>query len=407
MSGALTQKLLAHVETARQQRLPPADFPALPDVPAGRYRDPEFLALERRHLWSGAWLYAGHASELPAPGSYKLWERSGVPVLLLRDADDEIRAFYNACRHRAGPLVCEHSGHVGAGLTCRYHGWTYDLQGRLTGVRDRRDFPGLDFATRSLVALRCERLGDWIFVNRDPGAEALERHLGPVHDYFRRLSLQALRPVHQQTFPVRCNYKMLLEGFLEVYHLNAVHPGTVDRFLDYRGTHMELWPNGHSCMITANRRREWQDPGAKGMAEIPGCDDLERHNNPSFHIFPNLVTPVSPTGLPFNLVWPVADDAALLEVVWFAPDWGDGPRPDGWDQRLQNYERIIREDMKLVEQIQASVRSPGFGGMPLGYPERRIYHWHEELDRRIGATRIPEALRVRPMLASWITDSWL
>jgi phenylpropionate dioxygenase-like ring-hydroxylating dioxygenase large terminal subunit len=405
MSGALTQKLLAHVETARQHRVPPADFPPLPDLPAGRYRDPEFLALERR-LWASAWLYAGHASELPTPGGYKLWDRSGVPVLLLRDADGEIRAFYNACRHRGGPLVCEPAGNTGAQLTCHYHGWTYDLQGRLVGVRDRRDFPGLDFATRSLIPLRCERLGDWVFVNRDPDAEALEQHLGPVNDYFRGLALQTLRPVHQQTFPVRCNFKMLLEGFLEVYHLNAVHPGTADRFLDHRGTHMELWPNGHSCMITANRRREWQDPGAKGMAEIPGCDDLERHNNPSFNIFPNLVTPVSPTGLPFNLVWPVADDAALLEVVWFAPDWGDGPRPDGWDRRLQNYERIIREDMSLVEQIQASVPSPGFRGMRLGYPERRIYHWHEELDRRIGVTRIPESLRVRPMLGPWITDGW-
>lgn len=406
MSAPLTQRLLERVDAAREERVPPAHFPALPDLPAGRYRDPGFLRLEREHLWTGAWLYAGHIDELPGPGSYKLWERSGAPVLLVRDEAGEVRAFYNACRHRGGPLACEPHGNTGAQLACRYHGWTYDLHGRLAGVRDRRDFPGLDFASHGLLPLGCERLGNWIFVNRDTGAEPLERHLGPVGEYFARFDLGSLRLVHQETFPVRCNFKLLLEGFLEVYHLNAVHPGTVDRFLDYRGTHMELWQRGHSCMITANRRRDWRDPGAKGMAEIRGCDDLERTSNPSLHVFPNLVTPVSPTGLPFNLIWPVSDGESLLEVAWFAPDWGAGPRPGGWDQRLQNYNRIIREDMGLVERIQAGLHSPGLRDMPLGYPERRIYHWHEELDRRIGPARIAGELRVEPVLGSWVTDGW-
>jgi phenylpropionate dioxygenase-like ring-hydroxylating dioxygenase large terminal subunit len=303
-------------------------------------------------------------------------------------------------------VVRESSARVGGGLKCGYHGWTYGLDGRLAGVRDRRDFPGLDVSGHGLIALRCELLGNWIFVNGDPNAQALEVHLGPVAEYFRKLALESLRLVHRETVAVRCHYKLLLEGFLEVYHLNAVHAGTVDRFLDYRGTHMELWKNGHSCMLTANRRDDWQDPGARGMAEIAGADELERRNNPSFHVFPNLVTPVAPTGLPLNLVWPVSNEESMLEVVWFAPDWGDGPRPGGWERRLANYTRILREDLGLVEQIQRSVHSPGFRDMPLGYPERRIYHWHEELDRRIGAARIPEPLRVTPVLGQWVTEGW-
>ena len=199
---------------------------------------------------------------------------------------------------------------------------------------------------------------------------------------------------------------MLLEGFLEVYHLNAVHPGTVDRFLEYRSTHIELWSHGHSMMLTANSREDWQDPGARGMPEMAGVGELERKANPSFNVFPNLVTPVAPTGLPFNLIWPVSDDKAMLEVVWFAPDWGDGPRHENWKTRLANYDRIIKEDMGLVEKIQASVNSPGFNDIPLNYQERRIYHWHAELDRRIGVGRIPEALRVEPILEPWVTEGW-
>lgn len=406
MSASLTGRLLAQIEAAKQRPAPPPGFPALPDIPAGRYGDPGFAALERSHLWSSAWLYAAHLDELPTAGSYKLWEASGVPVLIVRDHDAQVRAFYNACRHRGGPLVCEPAGQVNGQLQCRYHGWTYGLDGRLAGVRDRRDFPGLEPAGRALVPLRCELLGNWVFVNRDPDAPALADDLGPVHAYLTRLDLGALRLVHRDTFTIRCNYKLLLEGFLEVYHVNTVHPRTVDRFLEYQGTHIELWERGHSCMLTANRRADWEDPGARGMPPIPGADELERRNNPSLHVFPNLVTPVSPTGLPFNLIWPLTEDSAVLEVAWFAPGWGDGPRPEGWAHRLENYNRILREDMGLVERIQASVHSPGFRDMPLGYPERRIYHWHEELDRRIGAARVPEALRVTPVLGPWVTESW-
>ena len=74
-----------------------------------------------------------------------------------------------------------------------------------------------------------------------------------------------------------------------------------------------------------------------------------------------------------------------IEVDWFAPDWGGGPLPERWPMRIQNFDRILDEDLQFAAAIQESVMSPGFRGMPLNYQERRIYHWHQELDRRIGA----------------------
>ncbi len=84
---------------------PPDGFPKLPDLPLARYTDPAFYALEHEHLFKRVWLYAAHDSELPTPGSYKLADIAGAPILLVRGDDGEVRAFYNACRHRGAPVV--------------------------------------------------------------------------------------------------------------------------------------------------------------------------------------------------------------------------------------------------------------------------------------------------------------
>ena len=406
MDPQVIENLKAGIEYERTRKGPPEGFPRLPDIPGGRYTDPEFLRLERAHLWKKSWLYAAHLDELPAPGSFKLWQRTGSPILILRDNDNQVRAFYNTCRHRGGPLVREEAGTIQGGLVCGFHGWTYKLTGELVGLTDPRDFVGLDMSCRSLWPVRCEQLGNWIFVNEDSDAPPLAEYLGPIHDYFSALPLESLRLVDHRTFEVNCNAKTFLETFLEVYHLKSMHTETVDRFLDHRGTHIALWRNGHSLMLTPNRRPGWVDPGAKGMPEMAEATGIERDASPSLNVFPNLVTPVALSGLPFNLVWPLSDQRSLLEVIWFAPDWGDGARDDQWDVRLGNYDRILGEDLSFIEKMQASVESAGFKSMPLSYQERRIYHWHEELDRRIGVDQIAENLRVAPVLDGWVTDGW-
>jgi len=406
MGPEVIAKLASRIDSERARREPPAGFPELPDIPPGRYTNRDFLVLEGEHLWHKAWLYAAHVDELPDTGSYKLWQRNGSPIVILRDQDDAVRAFYNICRHRGGPLVTEDSGKLEGGLVCNYHGWTYDLGGKLVNLRDRRDFIGLDTSCRNLVPVRCERLGNWIFVSEDPDAPPLAEYLGPVHDYFTSLPLDSLRLVSQETFEVNCNVKLLLEGFLEVYHLKSVHGGTVDRFLDYRGTTITLFPQGHSLMLSPNRRPDWEDPGTRGLPEMPGTTDFDRQNSPSFNIFPNLVTPLAPAGLPFNMVWPRTADTAILEVTWFAPDDPADRNEDVWTTRRSNYNRILGEDLPLVEKIQVAMNSPGARGVPLSYQERRIYHWHAELDRQIGAQRIPDALRVAPVLDDWTENSW-
>ncbi len=395
------ERHLAGMRYEFERTEPPPGFPRLPMIPGGRYTDPDFLALEDKYLWKKSWLYAGHVDELAKPGDFLMWEKTGSPIVLVHGKDGVIRAFYNSCRHRGAPLVQTECGHVD-GLVCKYHGWTYGLDGTLLNLRDKRDFPDLDLSDYPLNQVRCERLGNWIFVNEDPNAAPLLEHLGHIPGYFEEVQPAQVRFIHKKSYPVACNVKVLLDAFLEVYHLKSIHQNTVDRFLDHRGTTITLWPHGHSLMITPNRRPDWEDPGARGMKRIETASEITAKHNPSFLFYPNLVTPIADSGIPFILFWPKGPAHMEIEVQWFAPDWGDGPRHPNWDARIANFERILYEDTQFAEQIQGAVESPGFRGMHLNYQERRIYHWHEELDRRIGREQVPDALAIEPRLAPFV-----
>ena len=392
----------ARIDSERARTGPPAGFPRLPDLPAARYIDADFFALARTRMWRRSWLYAGHVDQLPAPGTYFLWPHGSAPIVVLHGDDGVIRAFYNTCRHRGAPLVRDASGVAGALLTCGYHGWSYDRQGRLRGVSERRDWGEIDLACRALTPVRCERYANWIFVCEDHASAPLAEFLAPVTRFFDHLPLNDLRLVNRRCFEVACNAQLLLDNFLEAYHFRLLHPRTSDRIFDNQGTSIHLWRNGHSLMLSPNRRADWQDPGTLGLAEMADVTAVEREHNPSYCLFPNLILPIAPSGMPGVAIWPKTVRTAAMEVLWFAPGWGDGPRPSLWDTRIANFDRIVDEDIQFAEPMQATIESPGFRGVPLSYQERRIYHWHEELDRRIGLDHIAPALRVAPVLADWI-----
>jgi len=339
----------AGVAAERGRRAPPASFPRLPDIPGGRYTDPAFYELEREALLKRGWVYAGHADQLPE----------------VADAGQATRSF-----------------------TCGYHGWTYLLDGTLASVPDARDFAGLDLSCRSLVPVRCGQLGNFIFVCEDAKAEPLATFLEPVARFFRHLPLDELRLVHRRAIELDGNYKVVLENFLEAYHFRLLHQQTTHRIFDAAGTSVHLWRNGHSMMLTPNRRANWVDPGTIGMPEMATATTIERDHNPSYSV----------------AIWPIGLGRTMMEVLWFAPDWGGGDRDPLWETRIANFDRIVDEDVSFVAPIQASISSPGFKGVPLSYQERRIYHWHEELDRRIGVERIPVHLRIEPMLGALIED---
>ncbi len=405
-----TLRRLMEYEAARTE--PPREFPTLPDIPAGRYTDPRFYELEKQFVWRKAWLFAAHIDEIPEPGCFVTWENTGEPVVIVHAQDGSVNAFYNTCSHRGAPVVTDESGRRPT-LTCKYHGWSYDLKGDLISIRDAEDFRDLDFSCRGLTPIRCERFGNLIFLNFDPDAPTLLEWLGPVVDEWAEFQFEHCRLVSKKSFDLNCNWKIAMEANTEVYHVPNIHPNTVAPVLDHRRNVNSFYANGHGRMVAPGYDREAPDrSSAIDRSPYPVIDtvsEIGQTCTQSYGVFPNWVSPLSPQTIPPLLFWPTSIRTCKFEVWTMYHGRGEGGiDPSELTNMWTNSEetelgQVLLEDTQFGLAIQKSMESRGFQGVPLSYQEARIYHWNQWADRIIGPEKIPEELRVAQVMG----DEWL
>lgn len=403
---------LATIEAAIQyetqrQACPPEGFPALPEVPGGRYTRQDFFELEKQAVWRQSWVCVGLEAEVNNPGDYKCLDKTDAPIILVRGMDHVLRAFMNTCQHRGARLTSEDEGNV-RHLRCQYHSWSYKLTGELMGVPDERDFINLDKAAKGLHALRCDVWNGLVFVTENKNLPPIVESLGQITQDFSSIDIKALRVVQHSTMHLKCNWKAGVDAFLESYHVKTIHKDTVSQMLNVDGTVMTLIDNGHSRMVMPRKVSESQHKNVNfnahaGAPDVQGMHTTFAANSYVFHVFPNMIIPLEKSGFPILRFWPRGTDECDLEVIFLGPDWGDGERPQIWEYFMQMFNKIIAEDVSCLASIQDSLKSDAFTGMMLNYQERRIYWMHEQLDRCIGADKLPKELAVKQVLKDFMT----
>lgn len=395
----------ANAEIGRwKSKQDPPNFQTL-QIPTARYTDPRLWDLEQKHLWDHTWLFTCCASDVPNPGDFKVVERvRGASVIIVRGEDGEVRAFFNVCRHRGGRVVAHgcSTGHSRS-LPCQFHGWTYDLTGRLRTVPGEQEFPGLGRDQIGLEELRCETLGNLVFTNRDQAAPPLREWLGPVYDQVQDLGMDTRKVFHEDNHIIKCNWKIGHEAFVESYHLLYTHRNSVATWVDHRGGHIELYPNGHSVQFQPMRRGSGHDEGNALALEGSEAGRINRETARQYTIFPNFQMSVSEFEFAITMYWPIDQTTMRFQVLYTGPEGYDSVEGPGAQTLISMLTPAIREDIENLEPIQLSLDSQVNPFHRMGWLERRCYHFEEEVDRTIGVENIPADLRVDQELAPHVT----
>ena len=206
-------------------------------LPAAAYTRSEFFELESNLLFTASWSFVGFAHQLAKVGDVQPLTVAGKPVFLVRSESDKIRAFHNVCRHRNLKLI-DRAGHCDVLITCPYHRWSYDFSGKLrlapyfggekTGLPD-----GFDLADHGLYEIRCHTFYDWVFINLDAQAESFDVFIEPLKRQLIGFEPEKFEPVATLDFgEVPANWKLLMENFIEPYHVQYVHKTTTSQPLE-------------------------------------------------------------------------------------------------------------------------------------------------------------------------------
>jgi nitrite reductase/ring-hydroxylating ferredoxin subunit len=223
---------LARLDTARRKvaqfRGGAPDWAERPLInDATVYTDAARHAAERQKLFCETPLIACFSADLPEPGSFRLFDKTGLPILIVRGKDMQIRAFVNTCSHRGAPLVREESGKASR-FTCWFHAWTYSAEGKLTGVPQREGFEGC-LGDRDLVPVPAAERYGLVFVQAMPGLASLnlETHLGRLAPELEMLELAEAMPLKSNVLTVAANWKFVLDTYGEGYHFASLHRDTI------------------------------------------------------------------------------------------------------------------------------------------------------------------------------------
>jgi choline monooxygenase len=199
-------------------------------LPFAWYSDEEILRRERGQIFARTWQYGGRSDQVADPGSFVATDAGGVPIVVTRSADGDLRAFVNVCRHR-GAVLMDGCGTRNT-LQCHYHAWTYGLDGTLRHAPRSEREADFDKDDWSLLPASADTWGPFLFVNPDPGAISLGEHLGDLPALLaRELDIDELVFHSRVEFGASANWKIVVENFLECYHCPTAHPAfseTVD-----------------------------------------------------------------------------------------------------------------------------------------------------------------------------------
>ena len=388
-------------------------------LPVEAYTSRDWFDREQRELFGRTWAFAGMVEDVEAPGDYKCVDVGSAALVLLRDRQNSLRAFHNMCRHRGSRLL-DGSGNIkGDSLVCFYHKWTYSLAKdlQLIGVPLQREvFPDLDKASLRLLPAKVATWKNLVFLHPDPAAEPLENwladiphKLGPFEAGQTQLhDPEQLVETSDVVYRVRSNWKILVENFIDGYHLPLLHAGPLNTG-DFSA---QRWrPAGHHQAfyrpLKASVGQEGAYVGHYGDRPWPTIRGVPERYGASYQwLFPNLALFQTATSWSSFHVIPIAPDESLVHSRARAAAIDRMPPEQNLDpedlpeyivsakgrclspsERRSNSSQVhplesndvMREDIFACESIQRSMQSSRFKVGPLSRWEAPMVHFQKQV----------------------------
>lgn len=346
--------------------LAPQPLDAANALPARFYVGQDALARDRDAVLRRGWQCIAHVSQLREAGDHVVAELGGVPVIAVRgeDGDDgpsDIRVLHNVCRHRAGPLArCD--GRGARRLRCLYHGWSYDLSGRLLSAPEMGGACDFDVSSIALPICESHVWQGLVFAAIEP-AMPFDALVAGIDARIAGHDIAGYGHHQRVAYDIACDWKAYVDNYLEGYHVPHVHPA-LNRMLDYRSYRTELAP-WHNL--------QW--------SPLESTDALYGSGDALYYwLWPNTMLNLLPGRLQTNRVLPLGAGRCRVEFDFYYPDDDSGAAQARRDADRDFSDLVQREDLVICEDVQRGLASGSYvAGRLNPLRESGVHHFHELL----------------------------
>lgn len=344
-------------------------------TPGEFYSSPEIVAIEKQRIFLMTWLCAGRVEEVENVGDYMTHVIADEPFVVARDESGEVVAYMNMCLHRGVEVV---SGRGNAkDFSCPYHAWLYDIGGNLI-VAPRMTQSHADLKNCRMKRLKSAVWRGWIFIsfNADPVpfAEFIAPFEGQSLWWFQT---DRCRLAEKMVIDVDCNWKLLVENLVDVYHVPVLHKGTFGGFVkkskDDRFD-VELLPNGGWAY--EQKAKAHSKTGTRTFPMLPWLEGMADDTSFRAGIYPNLSLSMRIDSLRMWQVWPTSPSKTQLHIYLMFPPVAF-EQPD-FRANLEDYKafitQLVSEDASMVVSLQRAMKSPFYEPGPLSHTETAVQH---------------------------------
>ncbi|MBO0777378.1 MAG: aromatic ring-hydroxylating dioxygenase subunit alpha [Ktedonobacteraceae bacterium] len=351
------------------------DSSFLSTLPGRYYYDPAIYELEQERIFSQMWICAGRADTIAEPGAYQVVTIGRESVIIVRGRDGELRAFFNVCRHRGARLCTEATGHLKGSIQCRYHAWTYGLDGRLIGATNVLAHEEFDRTAYGLLPVALEIWEGFIWLNLTDNPPPIADQLHPViierfgsYTPFARYGVGNLKRGKTITYQLRANWKLVLENFMECYHCAPMHPELCDLLPGFRSG--KSYANGDAARL-ADGAEAFTVTGKASRPPLPGllAEDLRRYYGEV--LLPNMLLNLFDDHVVVHTVWPEGPESSRVTCDWlFDPEVMSRPDFDPLDA-VEIFDLVNRQDWEVCELTQLSMASKAYRSGGVYVPAER------------------------------------
>ena len=328
-------------------------------MPGEVYTSEDVLKEERERIFGQMWNCVGRASAVPKAGDYITRWIGRDSIIILRDRNNTLRAFFNTCRHRGTQLCTAASGHVSETIQCPYHAWTYTTDGRLIGAPHMQEVEDFDKADYGLHAAAVAEWEGFLFVNTSESPTPFEEAWAPVLNRFSRFNMSSLVVGHRVSYEVEANWKLVFQNYSECLHCPMIHP-ELNAVLPYQSGANDLVEGpflGGYMEITAPNESATMSGRACGRLVGPNVlYDGERRAY-YYTLMPNMLLSMHPDYVNYYMVHPVSAERTIVESEWmFNPETLTDSASNIQDA-IEFWDVTNRQDWDIIERSQRGIMS--------------------------------------------------